>query len=70
MKVAHPKTKIRRTFARMSFDFMTGIVLVELRFGQQVAAEALKNIPKPLFLRRSRDGSIGAGLLLSRKIES
>jgi hypothetical protein len=54
----------------MCFDFMTGIVVVELRFGQQVAAEALKNIPKPLFLRRSRDGSIGAGLLLSRKIES
>jgi len=41
---------------------MTGIVVVELRFGQQVAAEALKNIPKPSFLRRSRDGSIGAGL--------
>jgi hypothetical protein len=26
---------------------MTGIVAIELRFGQQVAAEALKNIPKP-----------------------
>ena len=28
---------------------MTGIVVVELRFGEQVAAEALKNISKPLF---------------------
>ena len=28
----------------MSFDFMTDIVAIELRFGQQVAAEALKNI--------------------------
>jgi len=46
MSIAHPKTNIRRIFAKLCFDFMTGNVAIELRFGQQVAAEALKNIPK------------------------
>ena len=47
MKIAHPKTNIRRTFlAKLCFDFMTDNVVIELRFRQQVAAEALKNIPK------------------------
>ena len=47
MKIAHPKTNIRRTFlAKLCFDFMADIVAIELGFRQQVAAEALKNIPK------------------------
>jgi len=46
IKIAHPKTNIRRTFAKLSFDFIAGIVTIELRFCQQVAAEALKNILK------------------------
>ena len=47
MKIAHPKTNIRRTFlAKLCFDFMADIIAIELRFRQQVAAEALKNIPK------------------------
>jgi hypothetical protein len=62
MKIAHPKTNVRRTFlAKLCFDFMTDIVTIELRFRQQVAAEALKNVPKPSFCCRSRGGSIGAG---------
>jgi hypothetical protein len=44
--IAHPKTNIRRTFAKLCFDFITDIVTIELRFGQQVAAEVFKNIPK------------------------
>lgn len=47
MKIAHPKTNIRRTFfKKLCFDFMADIVIIELGFRQQVAAEALKNIPK------------------------
>jgi hypothetical protein len=47
MKIAHPKTNIRRTFlAKLCFDFMADNVSIKLRFRQQVAAEALKNIPK------------------------
>ena len=47
MKIAHPKTNIRRTFlAKLCFDFMADIIAIELGFRQQVAAEALKNIPK------------------------
>jgi hypothetical protein len=46
MNIAHPKTNIRRTFAKLCFDFMAGTVAIELRFGQQVAAEAFKNIQK------------------------
>ena len=43
MKIAHPKTNIRRTFlAKLCFDFMVDIVTIELGFRQQVAAEALK----------------------------
>jgi hypothetical protein len=63
MKVAHPKTNIRRTFlAKLCFDFMTDIVTIELGFSQQVAAERLKNPPKLSFRCRSRDGNMGAGL--------
>ena len=63
MKIAHPKTNIRRTFlAKLCFDFMADIVAIELAFRQQVAAEALKNIPKLSFCCKSRDGSVGAGL--------
>ena len=47
MKIAHPKTNIRRTFLeKLCFDFMADIITIELGFRQQVAAEALKNIPK------------------------
>jgi len=47
IKIAHPKTNIRRTFlVKLCFDFMADIVAIELGFRQQVAAEALKNIPK------------------------
>jgi hypothetical protein len=57
MKIAHPKTNIRRTFlAKLCFDFMADIIAIELGFRQQVAAEALKNVSKrakPLFLDRS-----------------
>jgi hypothetical protein len=43
MKIAHPKTKIRRTFLeKLRFDFMVDNVTIELGFRQQVAAEALK----------------------------
>jgi hypothetical protein len=63
MEIAHPKTNIRRTFLeKLCFDFMADIVTIELGFRQQVAAEALKNIPKVSFCCRSRDGSIGAAL--------
>jgi hypothetical protein len=57
MKIAHPKTNIRRTFlAELFFDFMASIVAIELGFCQQVVAKALKN-PKPAFWCRSRDRS-------------
>ena len=47
MKIAHPKTNIRRTFLeKLCFDFMADNVAIKLRFRQQVAAEALKNLPK------------------------
>jgi hypothetical protein len=47
MKIAHPKTNIRRTFLeKQCFDFMADIVSIELGFRQQVAAEALKNVAK------------------------
>ena len=47
MKIAHPKTNIRRTFLKkLCFVFMVDNVAIKLRLRQQVAAEALKNIPK------------------------
>jgi hypothetical protein len=46
MNIALPKTNIRRTFAKLCFDFMVDILAIKLRFRQQVAAEALKNISK------------------------
>ena len=47
MKIAHPKTNIRRTFLeKLCFDFMADIIAIEPGFRQQVAAEALKKIPK------------------------
>jgi hypothetical protein len=47
MKIAQPKANIRRTFlTKLCFDFMAYIIAIELGFRQQVAAEALKNIPK------------------------
>ena len=43
MKIAHPKTNIRRTFlAKLCFDFMADTVSIELAFCQQVATEASK----------------------------
>ena len=43
MDMANPKTNSRRTFLeKLCFDFMADIVTIELGFGQQVAAEALK----------------------------
>jgi hypothetical protein len=46
---------MRRTFLeKLCFDFMADIVTIELHFRQQVAAEALKNVPrriKRVFLR-------------------
>ena len=43
MNIAQPKTNIRRTLlTKLCFDFMVSIVSIELRFGQQVAAEAVK----------------------------
>jgi hypothetical protein len=54
MTIAHPKTNIRRTFLeKLYFDFMADNVVIKLRFRQQVAAEALKNLPsgaKRIFL--------------------
>jgi hypothetical protein len=45
MKIAHPKTNIRRTFlAKLCFDFMVDTLTIELGFSQQVAAEALKSL--------------------------
>ena len=47
MKIAHAKTNVRRTFlAKLCFDFMADILAIKLHFRQQVAAEALKKIPK------------------------
>ena len=54
MKIAHPKTNITRTFAKLCFDFIRDIVTIELGFRQQVAAEVLKNIPKLSFRCKSR----------------
>jgi len=43
MKIAHPKTNIRRTFlAKLCFDFMIDTVSIELAFCQQVATESSK----------------------------
>jgi hypothetical protein len=43
MKIAHPKTNIRRTFlAKLCFDFMVDTVSIELAFCQQVATEPSK----------------------------
>jgi hypothetical protein len=50
MNIAHPKTNIRRTFAKLCFDFMAGTVTMEPGFYQQVASEAFKNIPNADFL--------------------
>jgi hypothetical protein len=66
MKIAHPKTNIRRTFlVKLCFDFMADIVAIELGFRQQVAAEALKNIPKRakrIFFRiRGSRGRVASG---------
>jgi hypothetical protein len=45
MKIAHPKTNIRRTFlAKLCFDFMVDTLTIEPGFSQQVAAEALKTL--------------------------
>jgi len=45
MKIAHPKTNVRRTMlAKLCFDFMIDTVSIELGFSQQVAAEALKTL--------------------------
>jgi hypothetical protein len=42
IKIAHPKTNIRRTFLeKLCFDFIADSVAIKLRFRQQVAAEAL-----------------------------
>ncbi len=50
MKIAHPKTNIRRTFlAKLCFDFMVDTVSIELAFCQQVATEASKIFPNPHF---------------------
>jgi hypothetical protein len=47
MKIALPKTNIRRTFLeKLCFDFMANNIAIELGFRQQVAAEALKNLPE------------------------
>ena len=47
MKIAHPKTNIKRTFlAKLCFAFIVDIIAIEPGFSQKVAAEALKNIPK------------------------
>jgi hypothetical protein len=63
MKIAHPKTNIRRTFLeKLYFDFMADNVTIELGFSQEVAAEALKNPPNLSFRCRNHDGIIGAGL--------
>jgi hypothetical protein len=70
MKIAHPKTNIRRTLlAKLCFDFMADNVTIELGFSQQVAAEALKNPPELSFPCRSRDGNIGAGLFCCNEIK-
>ena len=48
MKIAHPKTNIRRTFlAKLCFDFMVDTVSIELAFCQQVATEASKIFRNP-----------------------
>jgi hypothetical protein len=62
MNVAHPKTNIRRTFAKLCFDFMVDILAIELRFGQQVAAEVFKNI-----LKRTKRGLLGSTRVASRQ---
>jgi len=50
MKIAHPKTNIRRTFlAKLCFDFMVDTVSIELAFCQQVATEASKIFRNPHF---------------------
>jgi hypothetical protein len=47
MKTALPKTNIRRTsLEKLCFDFMADNIAIELGFRQQVAAEALKNLPE------------------------
>jgi hypothetical protein len=64
MKIAHPKTNIRRTFLeKLCFDFMTDNVAIKLRFRQQVAAEGLKNISKRakrVFLGSHRSRAAGS----------
>jgi len=55
MKIAHPKTNIRRTFlAKLCFDFMVDTVSIELAFCQQVATEASKYSETLISLQKSR----------------
>jgi hypothetical protein len=58
MNITHPKTNIRRTFAKLCFDFMVDTLAIELRFSQQVAPEAVKNISTPAIRCKNRAGSI------------
>ena len=61
MDIAHPKTNIRRTFLeKLCFDFMADNVTIELGFGQQVAAEALKNIPSVSFRTDAPRGQVAS----------
>jgi len=55
MKIAHPKTNIRRTFlAKLCFDFMVDTLTIELGFSQQVATEASKYSETLISLQKSR----------------
>ena len=63
MNIAPPKTNIRRTLlAKLCFDFIVGILAIELRFGQKVAAEGFKNLLNLSFCAMPGEGVIGAAL--------
>jgi hypothetical protein len=64
MKIAQPKTNIRRTLlAKMCFDFMVGSLTIELGFSQQVAPDRLKTLRNSHFAAKVATCSIcGAGL--------
>ena len=64
MKIAHPKTNIRRTFlAKLCFDFMVDIVSIEPAFCQQVATE-----PSKIFRNSHFAAKVGTVALVPRSL--
>jgi hypothetical protein len=71
MKIAHPKTNIRRTFlAKLCFDFMVDIVTIELPFCQRVATEASKILRNSHFAAKVATVALVPDSLILMEIKS